>query len=203
MDDRPGRDRWGEAAAARDGLIARPSAGLTARLHELIADARVEESADARSRERWLRAAADADATLAGVLLDLGERDANVAIATVEGRRVLGTVEVVGADFLAVRTDAGHEVLLAIGAVASVRTAPSLDPAIGDRATTPDLRLGDVLSELAAERARVRLVVRDGADVVAGELRSVGQDVLCVRVESATGGTAYVPLAAVVEVGLG
>ena len=188
---------------ASDGLIARPSSSLSARLHQLIDDVRVDDAADARARERWLRTAAEADATLAGVLLDLGERDAHVGIATVEGRRVLGTIEVVGADFIAVRTDAGHEVLLAIDAVASVRTAPSLDPAVGDRVMTTDLRLGDLLSELAAERARVRLVLRDGGDVVAGELRSIGQDVVSVRAESATGGTAYVPLAAVVEVGLG
>ncbi len=201
MDDRPGRERWDESRSA-DGVIARPSSGLAARLHALIADARAEESADARARERWLRAAADADATLAGVLLDLGERDANVAIATVEGRRVLGTIELVGADFISVRTDAGHELLLGAGSLASVRTAPSLDPAVGDRVTTTDLRLADVLAELAADRARVRLVVRGSGDVLAGELRSVGRDVLTLRTEGASGGTTYVPLAAVVEASL-
>jgi hypothetical protein len=201
VDDRPGRERWDESRSA-DGVIARPSSGLAARLHALIADARAEESADARARERWLRAAADADATLAGVLLDLGERDANVAIATVEGRRVLGTIELVGADFISVRTDAGHELLLGAGSLASVRTAPSLDPAVGDRVTTTDLRLADVLAELAADRARVRLVVRGSGDVLAGELRSVGRDVLTLRTEGASGGTTYVPLAAVVEASL-
>ncbi len=202
MDDRQGRERWDQPGRARDGLIARPSSSLAARLDEWLADARVEGSADARAREHWLRAAADADATLAGVLLDLGERDASVAITTIEGRRMLGTVEVVGADFVAVRTDAGQEALLPIGALAWVRTAPSLDAATGDRVATTGLRLADVLSEVAADRGRVRLVLRDGADVVAGELRSVGQDVLLVRIDSATGGTGYVPLAAVVEVGL-
>lgn len=202
MDDRPGRERWDQAGAT-DGIVGRGSSNLSARLHALIADARAEESSDARARERWLRAAADADATLAGVLLDLGERDANVAIATVEGRRILGTIELVGADFLAVRSDSGHEVLLAVAAVASVRTAPSLDPAVGDRVSTTQLRLGDVLGELAAERARVRLVVRDAGDVVAGELRSVGQDVVTLRTEGPSGGTSYVPLHAVVEASLG
>lgn len=199
MDERPGPERW-EGARSTEGLIARPSSNLSARLQALITDARAEESADARARERWLRAAADADATFGGVLLDLGERDANVAIATIGGRRILGTVELVGADFLALRTDSGHEVLVAIAAVATVRTAPSLDAAIGDRVTTTDLRLSDLLGELAAERARVRLVVREAGDVVAGELRSVGQDLLTLRTEGPTAGTAYVPLHAVVEV---
>jgi hypothetical protein len=203
VDDRPGRERWDEDSRSADGMIARPASGLAARLHALIADARAEESADARARERWLRTAADADATLAGVLLDLGERDANVAIATVEGRRLLGTIELVGVDFISVRTDAGHEVLLAAGALASVRTAPSLDPAVGDRVATTDLRLADVLAELAADRTRVRLVVRDSGDVVAGELRSVGRDVLTLRTEGPSGGTTYVPLVAVVEASLG
>jgi hypothetical protein len=201
VDDRPGQGHWAEPTSA-EGLIARTPSNLSARLHALIADAKAEESADARARERWLRAAADADATLAGVLLDLGERDATIAISTSEGRRIIGTVELVGADFVAVRSDNGHEVLLATAAVASVRTTPSLDPAIGDRVTTTDLRLGDLLGELAAERAPVRLVVRDGGTVVAGELRSVGQDVVTLRTDGPSGGTTYVPLSAVVEASL-
>jgi hypothetical protein len=203
VDDRRSGPRRTDAVAGADGLVAPPAARLSARLHQLIEEVRVDDAADARARERWLRTAAEADATLPGVLLDLGERDANVAIATTGGRRVLGTIEVVGADFIAVRADAGHEVLLAIAAVASVRTAPSLDPAVGDRVITTDLRLGDLLSELAADRERVRLVVRDGGDVVAGELRSVGRDVVTLRSVSDSGGAAYVPIAAVVEVGLG
>jgi hypothetical protein len=112
-------------------------------------------------------------------------------------------IEVVGADFVAVRTDARDELLVAIPGIASVRTAPTVDPASGDRATTTDLRLADVLGELAGDRSRVRLVLRDGGEVVAGELRSVGQDVVSVRTDGAAGGTAYVPLAAIVEAVLG
>ena len=68
---------------------------------------------------------------------------------------------------------------------------------------TTDLRLGDVLGELAAERARVRLVLRDGSEAVSGELRAVGQDVVTVRTDGDAAATAYVRLGALAEVALG
>jgi hypothetical protein len=190
---------WDDAVAAPDHLLA-GGPGLAARLDAWLADARVEGSADARAREHWLRAAADADATFAGVLLDLGERGAPVAVATVAARRLQGVVQVLGADFVAIRTAVGTEVLLAISAIASVRTAPAVGAASGERVVTTDLRLADVLAELAAERARARLLLLDGNDVVTGELRSVGQDVVTVRTEGEPPALAYVRTTALAEV---
>ena len=84
-----------------------------------------------------------------------------------------------------------------------MRTAPLADAAVGERVHPTDLRLADVLVELAAERARVLLVPADGAESVAGELRSVGQDVVSLRTDGEPPGTAYVPLSAIAEVALG
>ena len=176
----------------------RPS--LAARLDAWLADARVEGSADARAEERWLRAAADADATFAGVLLDLAERGVGIAVATVAGRRLHGVVQVIGADFIGVRGPSGQEVLVALAAIASVRTAPAVGVSAGERVVTTDLRLSDVLGELAVERARVQLVVLDAKDVVTGELRSVGQDVVTVRTDGEATATAYVRTGALAEV---
>ena len=58
---------------------------------------------------------------------------------------------------------------------------------------TTELRLIEVLAELAAERARVLLVSADGRDAVAGELRAVGYDVVTVRTDGDAPATAYVP----------
>jgi hypothetical protein len=101
------------------------------------------------------------------------------------------------------RVASGGELLVAMRAIASVRTAPAVGVTAGERVVTTDLRLSDVLGELAAERARVSLVVLDGSDVVSGELRSVGQDVVTLRTDGEAQASAYVPTSAVVEVALG
>lgn len=193
---------WGEAHRGADDLIA-GGASLSARLDAWLADARIEGSADARARERWLHAAAEGDATFAGVLMDLAERGTAVALSTAGGRRHHGRVEVLGADFVALRLAAGGEVLLALSALTSVRTAPRSDTAVGERVVTTELRLVEVLAELAAERARVLLVPTDATASVTGELRAVGQDVVTVRTDGEPTATAYVALRSVAEVVLG
>jgi hypothetical protein len=196
--------REGGALPAPDRLVRGDGVpSFAARLDAWLGDARVDGSADARSRERWLHAAAEADATFAGVLLDLAERRAGVAVTTTATRRHHGCVEALGADFAALRTAAGAEVLLSLRAISSVRTAPLVEPALGARPVTTELRLADVLAELAAERTRVLLVMTGGGDVVSGQLRAVGDDVITVRTATDPAATAYVPAPNVAEVGLG
>ena len=201
MDDPTHRDPWDDAVPPIEGLLSGATPSFASRLDSWLADAHVERSADARAREHWLRAAAHADATFAGVLLDLAERGVALAVATVDGRRHRGVVQVVGADFVALRVASGREVLVALRVIASVRTADAVGVA-GERVVTTDLRLGDVLGELAGDRARVTLFVLDPNESVSGELVSVGQDVLAVRTEGEARGTAYVRTEAVAEVSL-
>jgi hypothetical protein len=204
VDETCGRGPWDEALPRADDLLTGGGPErFTARLDAWLADARVDVSAAARSRERWLRAAAEADATLGGVLADLAERRTPVAIAMSGGRRHHGAIEVVGADFVALRLASAAEVLVAMAAMAAVRTTPLADVAVGERVVSTELCLAEVLGELAADRARVLLVLVDGNDAVGGELRSVGQDVLTVRTDGDPPATAYVPLRAVAEVVLG
>jgi hypothetical protein len=194
--DLPGRAR------AADLL----GADLTARLERWAGEARVDDAARQRSRERWLRQAAEEGATLAGVLADLGERGTPVAVRTSRGRQHRGRVRTLGVDFVALTTVAVGDVLVALPAVASVRTRPGDAPATGDRgdrAAGRDLRLADVLAGLAADRERALVVSLDGGDAVAGELRAMGRDVLVVRVEGEAPSVAYLPLSAVGEVVLG
>ena len=202
MDDRSHDDTGGEAAPPADLLAGAGAGSLTARLEVWLADARVEGSADARARERWLHAAAEGDATFSGVLLDLAERRAAISVSTSGRRRHHGRVEVIGTDFLSLRSGAGPEVLLALRTITAVRTSLA-DQSVGERVVTTDLLLAEVLAELSAERARVLLVPSDGADVVAGELRAVGRDVVTVRTEGDPSTTAYVPLRSIAEVSLG
>ena len=204
VDDHPGGAAWEEALSASPSVHgSAPASGtFAARLDAWVAEARIEGSAEARSRERWLRAAAEADATFGGVLLDLAERGQPLVATTTAGRRHRGTITAVGLDFVALRTASGAEVLLSLRALATLRTAPSADVALGERVVTSDLRLREVLGELAAERSRVLLVPAAAQDAVAGELRTVGQDVVTVRMDANPTATAYLPLASIGEVGL-
>lgn len=169
-------------------------------LERWVADGRVDESARARSRERWLRQAAEDDATLAGVLIDLAERWVSVSVATVGGRRHVGTVTAIGADFVALRLGTGAHCLLAMAALSVVRTAPAAGTAVGDRPVRTSLDLVGALAGLAAEHERAMLVTAGGNEAVTGELRSVGRDVVVVRTDGARRSTAYVAISSVAEV---
>jgi hypothetical protein len=112
-------------------------------------------------------------------------------------------IRILGGDFVAMRTAAGVEVLMPMAAISSLRTAPSVPPSSGDRVVTTELCLGDVLAELATDRARVRLALLDGRDAVAGELRAVGTDVVTLRSDGEGNPMAYVRIGAIAEVTAG
>jgi hypothetical protein len=193
--DRPSADRPGDAAIVAGVL----GEGLDARIDRWAADARVDEAARRRARERWLRHQAEEEGSLAGVLADVAERGVPVAVHVRGGRQHRGEVRAVGADFVALRSGA-TDVIIAIAAVTSVRTRPGEASTLGDRSITSSLRLVDVLAGLAAERAALLLVMAGGDDAVAGVLGSVGRDVVGVRLADAPAVTAYVPIGAIVEV---
>jgi hypothetical protein len=180
-----------------DGIL---EASLTARLERFAADARVDEAARRRARERWLRQAAEEEATFRGVLADLGERRTGVTVHTASGRSHHGVICAVAGDFAAVRTSAGREVLVAIDAIAAVRTRPGEERVAGDRVLRVDLDLAQVLDHLAGERERVLLVPRRGGEPITGRLVASGQDVLTLRIDGEPPGSAYIPSAAVGEV---
>jgi hypothetical protein len=165
-------------------------------LLELLDEARADEAGRRRGAERSLRQQTEEDASLAGTLVDLAERDGSVTIRTTHGRSHTGRLPAIGADFVVVRTDAGADVFVALAAVASVRAgrAPS---AAGDRPVPSTTRLLDVLATAAAERPRISLVV--AGEAVAGELRAVGSDVLTVVLDGPDRATAYVSSAPISE----
>src|SRR5918994_1279250 len=149
-----------------------------------------------RSRERWLRQQAGEETSLRGLLVDLAERGTPVAVNMRGGRRHRGIVRAVGTDFVALASGAA-DVIVALAVVSSVRTRPGEVPPLGDRPVTTSLRLVEVLAELAAEREPALMTMSDGRDTVAGEVRSVGQDVVVVRTSGQSPAIAYVPLDAV------
>jgi hypothetical protein len=174
---------------------------LLARLDRWVSDARSDEAAAARTRERWLKQAAEESATFSGVLLDLAERAAPVVVGIRGERRHRGMIAAVAADFFVLRSPSGHDVLLALAGIASVRIDAAGPAPTGDRAVHVELGLAEALAALAAERPRV-LLVTTGAEGVAGELRAVGLDVVTVRLDGDRATDAYVPIPSIVEVTL-
>ena len=166
-------------------------------------DTRAGEAAQSRMRERWLRRQAEEDARFAGVLLDLSEGDAAVAVRTTTGRTFHGRLAAVARDFYVVR-HAGLATFLAFAAIANVRPEPGrrAGEAASERAAPVSAGLGEALGGLAGERPRVRITVEGSTDALAGELRSVGADVVTLRLDGMQGGSVYVPLGAVREVTL-
>jgi hypothetical protein len=167
-----------------------------------VADARSTEAAAARARERWLRLQADESATFAGVLIDLAERGTPVVIHGRAGRRHRGAIAAVASDFCTLRTSGGRDVLLTFAGIASVRPDSRSPGPIGDRALQAEIGIAEMLSLLAADRPRILIVTTADADGIAGELRSVGRDVVTVRLDGEPRAAAYVAISAIAEVSL-
>lgn len=159
-------------------------------------DRRADDEARSRAEEAWLRRQAEEEARFTGLVLDLAEQGATVTLTTTAGRRHHGTIKAVADDFLVLEAEGGRPVLLPYRAVATLRTNARTEGAV--RRATLGARLVHVLASLAAERPRV--IVAVGTETLTGELRSVGKDVLALRLDEAS--AVHVRLDAVSEVTL-
>jgi len=155
-----------------------------AALHRWIAEARVDDAAARRAKQRWLEDQAGDTATVAGVLLDLGERELTVQVTTAAGRHVRGVVAGLGADFVTFRDARGVLAVVPLRAVALVRPGPGVRAATGDRMPGLDAAFSEALAAFAVERPDV--TVHAAGDDVHGRLVAAGIDVLTVRLDGAS-----------------
>jgi hypothetical protein len=182
---------------ALSGAFGEPD--VMAALTRWAAEAQVDEAARARSRERWLQKQAEEETTFVSVVADLAERDRAVLIQMANGRRHRGIIAVLGVDFVGVRTDTGIDVFVALDAIASVRSGPNDPAALSGRTVALQLLLSDAIIAMAEDRPRV--TVATAADgVINSDLRSVGQDVITIRVDGDTRANIYVPIHAISEI---
>lgn len=172
--------------------------GFARALERWAADAVVDEAALGRTRQRWLRAQAEEDATLVGALLDLAERGRPVSLELV-AHRVRGRIVGIGGDFVALRSDRGQHVLARTELVDVVRAEAGSAAVTGDRTAVVEAGLAGVLGPLAAERPDVLVRTRSGA-VVRGELRSAGVDVVHLRLPGDPPTPAWLPIDALAVV---
>lgn len=162
---------------------------------------RTERDIDDRRRTRWLANQALEEATVTGVVADLVQQGQSVVVRLLDGRHHRGLIRVVGEDFCAMRTSTGIDSLITYRAIRSVHSQPGAEIVSGDRRVHPATALRHALAELAADGVRVHLSFGETHEIITGELRSVGIDLVTLRLDG-NGGWAYVPLAAVSEVSL-
>jgi hypothetical protein len=175
--------------------------GADAALERFVADARSDLAARARGRQRWLGVQAAEETSLVGVVWDLAERAASASVTTTAGRQHHGRVSGAGVDFVCLRPAGDGLVLLPLHAVAAIRPEPGAVVA-GDRSVDeiPDATdLRSTLAELAADRPRISTVAIGSGDVVTGELRSVGLDVIVVAMGQQSRDVAYLRLSSLAE----
>lgn len=164
-------------------------------LQELTDQGRATDAAEARRRRRSLIDQAGEEGTFAGVLIDLAERRAVVAVHTRAGRLLRGTVVAIGADYLGL-VGARHDTTwVPMHAVTGVRPEPGTRATVGDRSDHVATSWQAVLVELAVARPDVALYTV-GGDRIPGRLWSAGQDLVVVRTAAAGSGS-YVPMASV------
>ena len=94
--------------------------------------------------------------------------------------------------------------MVATEAIASLRTQPadgaeSLPEASGARGVPLAVSMAEVLTDLASDGLRVRVVVLGESEAIVGQLRSVGADVAIIRVAGVSPTTVYVRLGSVTE----
>lgn len=171
-------------------------------LSRWAAEARADEAARSRSRERWLRRQAEESSTFSGVLADLADRGRPLLFQSGGGRRHRGVIRALGHDFVAVQTDRGAHVLLASHGIRSVRPQAKETEALSGRTVQLDYRFAEAVAAVAEDRPRVLVVVSEVDGTFSGELRSVGQDVVTLRLDGETRSNCYLPLHAIMELTL-
>ena len=172
---------------------------LSASLAHFVADATVDEAARSRAQERSLRQQASEDASFTGVLLDQGERGRPIVVSTSAGRRHRGVVRSVATDFCILRADTGVDQLVPYAALGAIRPLPQEAETVGDRPATLDVGLTDALHYLSEDRPRLRVGLIGNPDPYVGELRSVGRDVLTLRMDGDPPPTVYLQVALIAE----
>jgi hypothetical protein len=193
-------DRGGGAESAEE-VDARATDAFLADLARWAADARADAASRGRRQQRFLRQAAEEEATFAGVVVDVSEHGDAVVVRTASGRSHRGRIVAVGHDFLVVREPGGPPVFVALAAAASVRLRPGgrAGDTTGARPAPVEAPLAVVLAGLAGDRPTVSITTAGDTTALTGELRAVGSDVVTLRLGDETGGTAYVRLASVTE----
>jgi hypothetical protein len=165
-------------------------------LGELIDDDR-RDRARGDLRDRDLQRTMQRDtATFSGILRDLAEQQLSVVLEHAEGR-IAGRIVTLATDHVVLESrGSGERAFVRLSAVITLAPEVGVLPpdSVGRREVAHDWTLRDALAEAADERPDVLLVLAGRSQLLAGQLRAVGEDVLTlVRPERPSGRT-FVPI---------
>jgi hypothetical protein len=163
-------------------------------LERWLAEVRTDQAARSRARLGALRAHAAEDATVIGVLADLGERRSPVLVTTTHGRRHRVEVRAVGPDAVVLAAGRDEWLVTRLACIAAVRLIGG-DPVHGEGSVSTTASFGRILAGAAEPGDRLRLAL--GGEVLAGEVLSISAEVAVLRLES--NDLTYVNLATVEE----
>lgn len=166
-----------------------------------LAELSADEAVDERRRSAWLTQQASQGATWSDVLSNLATQERPVLVETSAGQAHRGTLGAVGADFCALRTRPGDLVLVRFAGAVAVRPLGAAPGAAGEMSlTVADRRFVEAVEALAGQGERVLVRCAGHSPEWRGELRSVGSDVVELRLDN--GESAYLSLEAIVELTL-
>lgn len=163
---------------------------------EGIDELRLQEIRSSREAARWHEQIAEESATWLATILDLAEARSWCEITTRGGRTHTATISAVGSDVLLLDLTRAGQLLVSLAAVTSLSARGRGIPARTDRAVDAS-SMHAALTDLAGMRREVGVVTASGSRF-AGQLRSVGIDVLSIQI--APEQTTFLPLSGVEEV---
>lgn len=174
---------------------------LLGQLARWAAADRTARAASERARTRSLIGQASSVATWDGLLVDLAEAGAEVAV-TAGGLRMAGRVVGVGRDFAILERRPGRPALVHTGGITSLSpSSPDAPRHPGGRRPPPlGLTLAAALDALAGEETPV--LIRSGPDASNGDLVACGEDVVTLRGNGPGRRPVYIPLAGITVVEL-
>jgi hypothetical protein len=167
----------------------------------LVDEAAHRAAVDARIAEREHHAFATRLATWVGVLRDLAEARAPVAIGTVSRGCRDGTLVAVGLDHVVLQLPHGSVALIALDEVTTLRPGPGArgPVATGARERPQDRTLVEALERLVVH-GEVLVGVNGTTGPFRGTVLGLGEDVLTLRLLGADRATVYLPVAQIREV---
>lgn len=171
-------------------------------LREWSAEVRIDDARSSRTRQRWHEQLASETSTLAGLLVDLYESSTPARIATTVGREHAGYISALGSNFVEVASADRPNVLIQTSLIASVQLTgtPRQIGAVGGRPLPERPAFAGALAELAANRAKVRLVAQHDGVVRSGELVAAGDGIVTLQLDTPANQTLIITINNISEI---
>ncbi len=164
-----------------------------------VSDQRIDFASEQRASSRWQQQLLSEELSLLSVLEQTIASDTVLSITTISGTQ-RGIIGATGADFCAL-SQQGRTTLIAVRAISSIQLdVPWRSVMSSPVEPTPRPTLADALSLAVEDRLRARVITLGTAEVRAGNLVAVGNDVLVLDQSGPPPYTTLIPIDQLAEV---